>query len=168
MATAPDARDVVAEVIDLDLNLPVRGVLALPLAVCGGVDHFRGRESLQRVWVVAFDPATALCKLRMQRAFHALGIPVEPPLDVVARGGPDSILVRYVAHPCPPVLRCARPRSISALSGGAQPPDGTPDTAAFHAKRRFESLSPWYQPHGGRTSTRTEASGDGHPAQRPM
>src|SRR6476619_1026513 len=134
MATAPDARNVVAEVIDLDLNLPVRGVLALPLAVCGGVDHFRGRESLQRVWVVAFDPATALCKLRMQRAFHALGIPVEPPLDVVARGGPDSILVRYVTHPCPPVLRCARPRSISALRGGAQTSRWHPGHPCFPCK----------------------------------
>src|SRR5512132_4070395 len=124
MAKALHARNVLAEVFDLDLNLPVGGVLALPLAACGGVDHLRGRESLKRVWVVAFDPPTALCKLRMQRAFHALGIPLEPPLDVVARGGPDGILVRYVAHPCPPVLRCPRPPSIS------------PDTAAFHAKQR--------------------------------
>src|SRR4249919_379668 len=99
MAKARHARNVAAEVFDLDLNLPVGGVLALPLAVCGGIDHLRGGEILQRVGVVAFDPATALCKLRMQRAFHALGIPVEPPLDVVAHSGPYRILVRSVAHP---------------------------------------------------------------------
>src|SRR4249919_4372685 len=98
MAKARHARNVVAEVFDLDLNLPVGGVLALSLAVCGGVDHLRGRESLQRVGVVAFDPATALCKLWMQRAFHALGIPVKPTLDVVAHSSADRILISAIGH----------------------------------------------------------------------
>src|SRR5262249_34827487 len=129
MAKARHARHVVAEVFDLDLNLPVGGVLALPLAICSGVDHLRCREVLQRVGVVAFDPATALRKLRMQRAFHALGIPVEPTLDVVAHSCPDRILISAIGHwnlrldETP--LKRTYPSSAASVN------------AAFHAKQDY-------------------------------
>src|SRR5262249_25849209 len=57
VAEARHARDVAAEVFDLDLDLPVGGVLALAFALSGGVDHLLGRESLQGIGVIALNTA---------------------------------------------------------------------------------------------------------------
>jgi hypothetical protein len=92
---ARHARDPIADVRDLDCDATIIRILRSPDPIRGRVDHIARRERFERIGIIPFDAAATLHQLWMQCPFHATGVSIEPPLDIVEDHGPDLVLVAH-------------------------------------------------------------------------